>query len=137
MELCLLNLLILIHWFSCNYYHCVLFESLSHVINHESHVYSWNLKKIYLLNMGLLVLIIVLDCQPYEKNQSKKKEHNQHCSRSKELKKPWFLANLHKITFISFECYRSIDKSIDFYFFMLHTNHNLLSGTLDLSFLPE
>ena len=40
MELCLLNLLILIDCFLCNSYPCVLFESLSHVINQESHVYS-------------------------------------------------------------------------------------------------
>ena len=33
-----------IYWFFlCNSYPCVLFESLSHVINQESHVYSWNL----------------------------------------------------------------------------------------------
>ena len=32
--------------FLCN--SCVLFKSLSHVINQESHVYSWNLGKIYL-----------------------------------------------------------------------------------------
>ena len=38
-ELCLLNLLILIDCFLCNSYPCVLFESLSHVINQESHVY--------------------------------------------------------------------------------------------------
>ena len=37
-----------IEWlFLCNSYSCVLFESLSHVINQESHVYSWNLGKIY------------------------------------------------------------------------------------------
>ena len=35
--------------FLCNSYPCVLFESLSHVINQESHVYSWNLGKIYLV----------------------------------------------------------------------------------------
>ena len=40
MELCLLNWLILINCFLCNSYPCVLFESLSHVINQESHVYS-------------------------------------------------------------------------------------------------
>ena len=40
MELCLLNLLILIDCFLCNSYPCVLFESLSRVINQESHVYS-------------------------------------------------------------------------------------------------
>ena len=34
--------------FLCNYYPCVLFESLSHVINQESNVYSWNFGKIYL-----------------------------------------------------------------------------------------
>ena len=45
MDLCLLNLLILVDWFLCHFYHCVLFESLSHVINQESHVYSWNLGK--------------------------------------------------------------------------------------------
>ena len=50
MELCLLNLLILINCFLCNSYPCVLFESLSHVINQESHVYSWNLGKIYLVH---------------------------------------------------------------------------------------
>ena len=43
MEFCLLNLLILIDCFLCNSYSCVLFESMSHVINQESHVYSWNL----------------------------------------------------------------------------------------------
>ena len=40
MELCLLNLLILIDCFLCNSYLCVLFESLPHVIKQESHV-SW------------------------------------------------------------------------------------------------
>ena len=50
MDLCLLNLLILIDCFLCNSYPCVLFESLSHVINPESHVYSWNLGKIYLVH---------------------------------------------------------------------------------------
>ena len=35
-----------IDYFLCNSYPCVLFESLSHVINQESHVYSWNLGKI-------------------------------------------------------------------------------------------
>ena len=49
MELCLLNLLILIDSFLCNSYPCVLFESLSHVINQESHVYWWNLGKICLV----------------------------------------------------------------------------------------
>ena len=48
MELCLLNFLILIDCFLCNSYTCVLFESVSHVINQESHVYSWNVGKIYL-----------------------------------------------------------------------------------------
>ena len=49
MELCLLNLLILILIvFLYNSYPCLLFESLSHVINEESHVYSWYLGKIYL-----------------------------------------------------------------------------------------
>ena len=33
MKLCLLNLLILIDCFLCNSYSCVLFDSLSHVIN--------------------------------------------------------------------------------------------------------
>ena len=47
-ESCLSNLLILTDCFLCNSYHCVLFESLSNVINQESHVYSWNLGKIYL-----------------------------------------------------------------------------------------
>ena len=47
MESCLLNLLILIDTFLCNSYLCVLFESLSHVINQKSNVYSWNLGKIY------------------------------------------------------------------------------------------
>ena len=39
-----------IDWFLCNSYPCVLFESLWHVINQESHVYSWNLGKIYLVH---------------------------------------------------------------------------------------
>ena len=47
MELRLLNLLILIDCSLCSSYPCLLFESFSHVINHESHVYSWNLGKIY------------------------------------------------------------------------------------------
>ena len=50
MELCLLNLLKLIDCFLCNSYPCVLFESLSHVINQESHAYSLNLDKIYLVH---------------------------------------------------------------------------------------
>ena len=50
MELCLLNLLILIDCFLCNSCHCVLFESLSHVINQKSYVYSRNLGKIYLVH---------------------------------------------------------------------------------------
>ena len=36
-----------IDYFLCNSYPCVLFESFSNVINQESHVYSWNLGKIY------------------------------------------------------------------------------------------
>ena len=48
LELCLLNLLILIDCFFCNSYACVLFERLSHVINQELHVYSWKFRKIYL-----------------------------------------------------------------------------------------
>ena len=48
MELRLLNLL---NWlFLCNSYPFVLVESLSHVINQESHVFSWNLGKIYLVH---------------------------------------------------------------------------------------
>ena len=42
MELCLLNLLILIDCFLRNSDPYVLFESFSFVINQESHVYSWN-----------------------------------------------------------------------------------------------
>ena len=48
MELCLLNLLILIDRFLCNSDAYVLFESLSLVINQESHIYSRNLGKVYL-----------------------------------------------------------------------------------------
>ena len=48
-ESCLSNLFMLI--FLCvTLTPCVLFESLSHVINQESHVYSWNLVKKYLLH---------------------------------------------------------------------------------------
>ena len=50
MELCVLNLLISIDCFCCNSYPCVLFEGLSHVINEESHVYSENSGKIYLIH---------------------------------------------------------------------------------------
>ena len=50
MELYLLNLLVLTDCFLCNSYPCVLFESLWHVINQESHVYSWNLGKIFLVH---------------------------------------------------------------------------------------
>ena len=49
MVLCLLNLLILFDCFLCNSYTCVLFASLSHVINQKSQVYLWNLGKIYLV----------------------------------------------------------------------------------------
>ena len=49
-ELCLLNLLILIDCFLSTSYPCVLFESLPNVINQESHAYSWNLGKIYLVH---------------------------------------------------------------------------------------
>ena len=45
--------------FLCNSYPCVLFESLSRVINQESHVYSWNLGKTYLLHMWLQVQVNV------------------------------------------------------------------------------
>ena len=34
----------------CNSYPCVLFQSLSHVINQKSHVFSWNFGKIYLVH---------------------------------------------------------------------------------------
>ena len=50
MELCLLSLLILIDCFLCNSYPCVFFENLPHVIKQESHVYSRNLGKIYLVH---------------------------------------------------------------------------------------
>ena len=50
MELCLLNLLIVIDCFLRDSYPCVLFECLSHVINQDSHAYSWNLGKIYLVH---------------------------------------------------------------------------------------
>ena len=40
-----INLLILIDYFLCSTYPCVLFESSSNVINQKSHVYSWNLGK--------------------------------------------------------------------------------------------
>ena len=50
MELCSLNLYILIDCFLCNPYPFVLFESLSHVINQESHTSSWSLGKIYLVH---------------------------------------------------------------------------------------
>ena len=42
--------MILIDCFLCSSYPCVLFESLPHMINQESHVYSWNLRKIYLVH---------------------------------------------------------------------------------------
>ena len=32
-------------------YPCVLFESLSHVINQQSHVYSWNFGEMYLVHL--------------------------------------------------------------------------------------
>ena len=52
MESCLSNLLLLIDCFLCNSYPCVVFESFSHVINQESHLYSWNLGKGYLVSLG-------------------------------------------------------------------------------------
>ena len=50
MEICLLNLFILIDCFLCNSYPCVLIESLSHVIDQESHVSEGNLGSIYLVH---------------------------------------------------------------------------------------
>ena len=50
MELCLLNVLTLIDCFLCNSYPCVLFESVSHVINQKSRVCSLNFGKIYLIH---------------------------------------------------------------------------------------
>ena len=52
MEFYLSNLLLLIDCFLCNSYPCVVCESLSHVINQESHFYSWNLGKGYLVSLG-------------------------------------------------------------------------------------
>ena len=51
MELSSLNLLILINCCLCYSYPYVLCESLSHVINQESHVYTWNVGKIYLISL--------------------------------------------------------------------------------------
>ena len=62
--------------------------------------------------------IIWLDCEPYGKNQCKKKEYTQHSSVFKQLKK-LSLANLLKITFILFECQRFVDKSINLSLFLL------------------
>ena len=39
--------------------------------------------------------------------------------RIQRFPKQWSLANLRNITFILFECHRSIAKSTDFYFFLL------------------
>ena len=39
-----------INCFLCNSYPSVLFENLPHAINQESHIYSWNLGKIYLVH---------------------------------------------------------------------------------------
>ena len=50
-----------------------------------------------------------------KKINTKKKKYNEHSSVLKQSS----LANLRKITFIIFECHRSIAKSIDFYFFLL------------------
>ena len=51
--------------FLCKSYSCVLFESLPHVINQESHAYSWNSGKISLVQFlkfssWLLVLIPII-----------------------------------------------------------------------------
>ena len=52
-ELCLLNLLVLIDCFLCNSSPYLLFESLSQVIDQESsHAYSRNLGKTYLISLG-------------------------------------------------------------------------------------
>ena len=64
--------------------------------------------------------IIWLDCKPYGKNQCKKKEYNQNSSGFKEFKNnDPMSSNLRNITFILFECQRSIIKYIDFYFLLL------------------
>ena len=70
-------------------------------------------------NKSFLNSRIQLDFEPYGKNKYKKKEHNQHSSMNKEFKNndPWQI--FIKITFILLECHRSIDKSIDFNFFLL------------------
>ena len=52
-----------------------------------------------------------------------KKEYNEHSQGHlfsfQRIQKQWSLAKLGKITFILFECHRSIDKSIDFHFLLL------------------
>ena len=45
-----IKFVMLVDCFLCNCYPWLLFESLSHVINQESDVYSWNLEKIYLVH---------------------------------------------------------------------------------------
>ena len=70
MESCLLNLLILIDCFLCNTYICVLFESLSHVINQESYVYLWNLRKIYLVHFLQFWNLLFLRFQNFQKVNS-------------------------------------------------------------------
>ena len=76
--------------------------------------------------------IIWLDCEPYGNNQYKKKEHNQHSSVFKEFKSNNSLAKLRKLTFILFKFHISIDKSIDFYFFLfrerVHNNKEFSHG---------
>ena len=44
---------------------------------------------------------------------------------AQRVQKQWSLAKLGKITFILFECHRSIDKSIYFYLFLLLWNSSL------------
>ena len=51
-------------------------------------------------------------------NQYNKKEYNQH-SCVQKVQKGWSLAKLGKITYISFECHRSIDKFLDFHFIVM------------------
>ena len=54
------------------------------------------------------ILIFLLDCEQYGKNQYKKKEHNQQFSVESVL-----------VTFILFKCHRTIDNSIHFYLFVM------------------
>ena len=97
MELCLLNLFILIDCFCLIPTLCVL---LSHLINQESYVYSWNSGKIYLVHSEILKSFKISKFQKSEPGKLLSNFHFKHVITStnssnhlwdtSDFRVPWF-----------------------------------------------